>query len=93
MFTDKNSGIHLVMTGAPGTGKGTQASVLKRRFGLCHLSAGEMLREEIEKAYRKNAECYETEKLGSGYIDGYWLYVRFMYDENDCVSQMSISQE
>ena len=50
MFTDKNSGMHLVMTGAPGTGKGTQASVLKRELGLCHLSAGEMLRDEIKKA-------------------------------------------
>ena len=42
-------GLHLVMTGAPGTGKGTQASVLKREFGLCHLSTGEMLREEVKK--------------------------------------------
>ena len=42
-------GLHLVMTGAPGTGKGTQASVLKREFGICHLSTGEMLREEVKK--------------------------------------------
>ena len=62
------------------------------RFGKYKIGVGSK-REEIAKAYRKNAECYETEKLGSGYIDGYWLYVRFMYDENDCVSQMSISQE
>ena len=49
MFIDKKTGVHLVMTGAPGTGKGTQAGVLKRELGLCHLSAGEMLRDEISK--------------------------------------------
>lgn len=49
MFIDKKTGVHLVLTGAPGTGKGTQAGVLKRELGLCHLSAGEMLREEIRK--------------------------------------------
>ena len=37
------------MTGAPGTGKGTQASVLKRRYGICHLSPGEKLTEEVKK--------------------------------------------
>lgn len=49
MFIGQNKGLHLVITGAPGTGKGTQAGVLKREFGICHLSAGEMLREEIRK--------------------------------------------
>lgn len=43
-------GMHLIITGAPGTGKGTQASLLKREFGICHLSAGEMLRDEIKKS-------------------------------------------
>ncbi len=49
MFVNSNKGMHLVITGAPGTGKGTQAGVLKRKYGICHLSAGEMLREEIRK--------------------------------------------
>lgn len=49
MFVNSNDGMHLVITGAPGTGKGTQAGVLKRKYGICHLSAGEMLREEIRK--------------------------------------------
>lgn len=49
MSFKNGEGLHLVMTGAPGTGKGTQASVLKRRYGICHLSTGEMLREEVKK--------------------------------------------
>lgn len=62
------------------------------RFGKYKIGVGSK-KEEIAKVYRKNSACYETEKLGSGYIDGDWLYVRFIYDKNDHVSQMSISQE
>lgn len=48
MFKDKK-GLHLVFTGAPGCGKGTQARILKERADLCHLSTGEMLRAEAQK--------------------------------------------
>ena len=49
MSFKNGNGLHLVMTGAPGTGKGTQAGVLKRKYGVAHLSTGEMLREEVKK--------------------------------------------
>ncbi len=39
-------GIYVVLTGAPGCGKGTQARLLKERLGIPHLSTGEMLRAE-----------------------------------------------
>lgn len=42
-------GWHFVITGAPGTGKGTHAGILKRQLGICHLSTGEMLREEVKR--------------------------------------------
>jgi len=34
----------LVLLGAPGVGKGTQAQLLARRFGACHLSTGDVFR-------------------------------------------------
>jgi adenylate kinase len=34
----------LVLLGAPGVGKGTQAQLLSKRLGACHLSTGDMLR-------------------------------------------------
>lgn len=39
-------GLHLVFTGAPGCGKGTQARILKDKIAIPHLSTGEMLRAE-----------------------------------------------
>lgn len=42
-------GLHVVFTGAPGCGKGTQARILKEKANICHLSTGEMLREEAKK--------------------------------------------
>uniref|UniRef100_A0A0K8TT75 Adenylate kinase n=1 Tax=Tabanus bromius TaxID=304241 RepID=A0A0K8TT75_TABBR len=40
-------GINAVLLGPPGSGKGTQAPLLKERFCVCHLSTGDMLRAEI----------------------------------------------
>ncbi|XP_058798702.1 adenylate kinase [Phymastichus coffea] len=40
-------GINAILLGPPGSGKGTQAPMLKERYCVCHLSTGDMLREEI----------------------------------------------
>ena len=34
----------LILLGAPGVGKGTQADLLRRRLGACHLSTGDVFR-------------------------------------------------
>lgn len=39
--------LNLVIFGPPGSGKGTQATHIKEKYGLLHLSTGEMLRKEI----------------------------------------------
>ena len=35
------------MLGGPGTGKGTQSEMIEKNFKFKHLSAGELLREEV----------------------------------------------
>jgi adenylate kinase len=37
-----------IIFGAPGAGKGTQAKLLAEKYGLVHLSSGEILRKEIK---------------------------------------------
>ncbi|HBL73222.1 MAG: adenylate kinase [Bacteroidales bacterium] len=40
--------LNLVLFGAPGSGKGTQSTLLAEKYGLVHLSTGELLREEVQ---------------------------------------------
>ncbi len=39
--------MHVIILGAPGSGKGTQSAEIIRAFALKHLSTGDMLRAEI----------------------------------------------
>ncbi|WP_433833047.1 adenylate kinase [Actinoplanes sp. CA-015351] len=41
--------IAVILTGAPGSGKGTQASTLAERHGLPHLSTGDLFRHHITR--------------------------------------------
>ncbi|MGP8246887.1 MAG: adenylate kinase family protein [Bryobacteraceae bacterium] len=45
----------LVLLGAPGVGKGTQADLLHRRLGACHLSTGDVFR-----AAGSRSDCEQT---------------------------------
>ncbi len=41
--------INIVLFGAPGCGKGTQAQRLKEHYGIDHVSTGEVIRSEINR--------------------------------------------
>ena len=54
--------LNVVIFGAPGSGKGTQSERIKKKFGINHISTGDVLRAEI-----KNGT--ELGKTAKGYID------------------------
>ena len=53
---------NIVIFGAPGSGKGTQSDKLIEKYGLNHISTGDVLRNEIAKGT-------ELGKTAAGYID------------------------
>ena len=53
------------MFGAPGSGKGTQAKLLKQSLGVAHISTGDMLRERIASGDPLGLEVESIMKAGS----------------------------
>lgn len=54
----------LIMLGAPATGKGTVASLLKEKTGVTHLSTGDMLRNYIKSGAKLAKEIREYMEKG-----------------------------
>ena len=42
--------MRLLLIGAPGAGKGTQAELLAERLGITHISSGDLLRQHVRDA-------------------------------------------
>lgn len=54
--------MYIVLLGPPGAGKGTQAQIIAKEFGLTHVSSGDLFRENL-----KNQT--ELGKLAQGYMN------------------------
>lgn len=46
LFAEKE-GVKIIIAGAPASGKGTQCEIIKEKFGVVHLSTGDMLRAAV----------------------------------------------
>lgn len=55
----------IVLVGAPGSGKGTFSQLLKERYGFSHVSAGDLVRLEIQNETPIGLEIREIVKSGN----------------------------
>jgi adenylate kinase len=58
------SKLNIVLFGPPGAGKGTQSNFLIERYGLVHLSTGDLLRAEIKSESPLGLEAKELMDTG-----------------------------
>ncbi len=56
--------LNLVLFGPPGAGKGTQSEFLLAKYGLVHLSTGDLLRAEIKAETPLGLEAQEVMERG-----------------------------
>jgi len=52
----------MVLLGAPGAGKGTQADIIARRMSLPHIASGDLFRQAVNKGT-------ELGRLAKSYMD------------------------
>jgi adenylate kinase len=62
--------MRIVLLGAPGSGKGTQARKLEAEKGIPQISTGDMLREAVTAGTRFGAQAKETMAAGQLVSDG-----------------------
>lgn len=67
--------INLVIFGAPGSGKGTQSHLIAEKYGLYHISTGEVLRKEIAEGTELGLKAQEYISQGHLIPDELMLHV------------------
>jgi adenylate kinase len=70
--------LNIVIFGAPGSGKGTQSKLIIEKYGLHHISTGDILRKEIENQTALGAIADEYISQGQLVPDG--LIIDMMTD-------------
>jgi adenylate kinase len=62
--------MRIILLGAPGAGKGTQAKVISNKFNIPHISTGDILRYEIKGGSKLGKEAVKFVESGKLVPDG-----------------------
>jgi len=77
--------VNLLLYGAPGSGKGTQANMLRSHFGIPHIATGDMLRAEIQAGTELGRKAQPILAAGQYVSDGIMIdIVRSRLSRPDC---------
>lgn len=81
------NGKRLILLGAPGVGKGTQAKRLQSEFGLAHISTGDMLRDALREGTSLGLKAKEYMEKGELVPDDLIIdLVEQRLNKADCVN-------
>jgi len=81
------SNLKLILLGAPGAGKGTQANFIKEKFNIPHISTGDILRAEVKNESELGKMAKEIMDKGGLLSDNIILeIVKKRISEKDCES-------
>ena len=77
--------MNLLLYGAPGSGKGTQANMLRSHFAIPHIATGDMLRAEIQAGTELGRKAQPILAAGQYVSDGIMIdIVRSRLSRPDC---------
>ena len=77
--------MNLLLYGAPGSGKGTQANMLLSKFGIPHIATGDMLRAEIARGSELGRQAQPLLAAGGYVPDSIMIdMIRDRLREPDC---------
>ena len=70
--------MNLILLGAPGAGKGTQAKMIAAKYGVPHISTGDMFREQIKNGTELGKEA--NDYISKGLLVPDELTIRIVKD-------------
>jgi len=77
--------MRLLLFGAPGVGKGTQAKLLSSKFNIPHISTGDILRQAVKDETELGKKAQEIMSRGDLVPDNVMIgIIKYRFSKSDC---------